>query len=128
VKQKQRLISGFHAMQSNFERSVYATHFFIILLLILFSNNLLAQDLKVLKGVITSEKGELLSGVTVQVKNTRLITQSNREGEYLLSKVPVNVSLIFSRLGFKDLSLELELISDKENIKNIIYNQLMKFI
>ena len=106
-------------MQSNFERSVYATHFFIILLLILFSNNLLAQDLKVLKGVITSEKGELLSGVTVQVKNTRLITQSNREGEYLLSKVPVNVSLIFSRLGFKDLSLELELISDKENIKNI---------
>ena len=120
MKQKQRLISGFHSMKSIFGRSVNATHFFIILLFGLFSNNLLAQDLTVLKGVITSEKGELLSGVTVQVKNTQLITQSNREGEYFLSKVPVNVSLIISRLGFKDLSLDFILNPDKENTQNIV--------
>jgi hypothetical protein len=120
VKQKQGLISAFHSKKSNFERLVSFLRILIFLLLILFSNILTAQDLTVIKGIITSEKGELLSGVTVQVKDTRLITQTNREGEYLLSKVPANVTLIFSRLGFKDLSLEFGLLSDKDNIQNIV--------
>lgn len=107
-------------MKSNFGELVNVACIFIFFLLILISNILSAQNLTVIKGVITSEKGELLTGVTVQVKNTRLITQTNRDGEYFLSKVPVNSNLIFSRLGFKDLSLEFELIVDKENIKNII--------
>ena len=120
MKQKQRLLSGVHAMKSIFGQLVNVAFIFIFFLLILISNILSAQNLTVIKGVITSEKGDLLTGVTVQVKNTRLITQTNRDGEYFLSKVPVNSSLIFSRLGFKDLSLEFELIVDKENIKNII--------
>ncbi len=120
MKQKQRLLSGFHSIKSNFGRLVNLARIFLFLLLVFFSNNLLAQYLTVIKGVITSEKGELLSGVTIQVKDTRLITQTNREGEYLLSKVPVYTTLIFSRLGYKDLSLELELLSDRDNIQNII--------
>ena len=120
VKQKQGLLSCFHAMKLNFGQLVMSACISFFLLLVFFSNNLQAQDLTVIKGVITSEKGELLSGVTVQVKNSRLITQTNREGEYFLSKVPINTTLIFSRLGFKDLSLEFELIVDKENVQNII--------
>ena len=85
-------------MKANIGRLVNVPHFFIILFLVLCSTNLYSQELTVLKGVITSDKGELLSGVTVQVKNTQLITQTNKEGEYLLSKVPVNISLLFSRL------------------------------
>ncbi len=73
-----------------------------------------------IKGVITSDKGELLNGVTVQVKNTRLITQTNREGEYSLSKVPFISTLLFSRLGYKDLQLEIGLLADRDNIHNII--------
>jgi hypothetical protein len=120
VNQKQRLIAGFHSMKANIGRLVNVPHFFIILFLVLCSTNLYSQELTVLKGVITSDKGELLSGVTVQVKNTQLITQTNKEGEYLLSKVPVNISLLFSRLGYRDLILDLKLISDKENTQNII--------
>ena len=120
VKQKHGLLSCFHAMKLNFGQLVMSACISFFLLLVFFTNNLQAQDLTVIKGVITSEKGELLSGVTVQVKNSRLITQTNREGEYFLSKVPINTTLIFSRLGFKDLSLEFELIVDKENIQNII--------
>lgn len=70
--------------------------------------------------MITSEKGELLSGVTIQVRNTRLITQTNREGEYVINGIPSNALLFFSRLGYKDLTLILGLLSNRENIQDII--------
>lgn len=81
--------------------------------------NVNAQELASLKGVISSENGELLSGVTVQIKNSRLITQTNREGEYSLSKIPVKSVLIVSRLGYKDISIEIELIPNQENVRDI---------
>ncbi len=91
-----------------------------ILSLFFIPEPLYSQEFGNIKGIITSEKGELLSGVTVQVKNTRLITQTNREGEYTLSKVPITATLLFSRLGFKDLQLDLGLIADKDNLQNIV--------
>lgn len=117
-KQKQPLI--FHSIKPNFRHFVALLRIFLFLPLLLFSNKIIAQDLTVIKGVITSENGELLIGVTIQVKDTRLVTQTNREGEYLLNNVPLNATLIFSRLGYKNLSLEFGLLSDKENIQNII--------
>ncbi|WP_143007752.1 TonB-dependent receptor [Daejeonella rubra] len=120
MKKKQRQLLIFHSIKPNFRYFVVLLRFFLFLPLLLFSNKIIAQDLTVIKGVITSEKGELLSGVTIQVKDTRLITQTNREGEYLLNKVPLNATLIFSRLGYKDLSLDFGLLSDKDNIQNII--------
>ena len=120
VKKKQRLLSGFDTKKSNWGRLIGLFRIFVFLYLSFFLNTLLAQELTVIKGVITSEKGELLSGVTIQVKDSRLITQTNRQGEYLLSKVPVNATLIFSRLGYKDLTLEFGLLADKDNIQNII--------
>jgi hypothetical protein len=93
--------------------------FSVFLLLFLITESLFAQDFGNIKGVITSERGELLSGVTIQVKNTRLITQTNREGEYYLSKVPISATIVLSRLGFKNLQLDIGLIADKDNIQNI---------
>lgn len=120
MKKKQRQALIFHSIKPNFRHFVVLLRIFLFLPLLLFSNKIIAQDLTVIKGVITSDKGELLSGVTIQVKDTRLVTQTNREGEYLLNKVPLNATLIFSRLGYKELSLEFGLLSDKENIQNII--------
>ncbi len=56
----------------------------------------------------------------MQVKNTRQITQTNREGQYNLSKVPIAATLLFSRLGYKDLQLDLGIIADIENIQNVL--------
>lgn len=92
----------------------------ILAILFFLTKTSFSQEFTSIKGIISSEKGDLLSGVTVQVKNLKLITQSNREGEYTISRIPVFATLIFSRLGYKDLSLDVGLIPDKENIQNII--------
>ena len=73
-----------------------------------------------MRGVITSASGELLAGATIRIKNTRLITQSDRMGEYVLNKVPLSCTISISRLGYKDLSLDLGLIPNQENIINIL--------
>ena len=93
--------------------------YFIVLLLILLSQESFAQGVTTLKGEVRSANGELISGVTVKVKNTRLITQSNKSGSYLFNSVPLKVALIFSRLGYKSLTLEAGLLSAQENIQDV---------
>lgn len=121
MKQENLSSAKFFAIKShrrwNHSCSFSIFSFFVLLFI---NESLLGQDFGSIKGAITSEKGELLNGVTVQVKSTRLITQTNREGEYNLSKVPIFATLLFSRLGYKDLQLDLGLIADRENIQNVI--------
>ncbi len=93
---------------------------FVLGVLLYSVNSAFAQELASIEGKTRSSKGELLSGVTIQVKNTRIFTQSNREGVYLIEKVPVNSILIFSRLGYKTLVLELGLITNIRNIQDVI--------
>jgi len=119
VKQENLSPAKFFAIKSH-RRWNHSLSVFSIFILLFIPVSIYAQDFGSIKGIITSEKGELLSGVTVQVKSTRLITQTNREGEFYLSKVPVSATLLFSRLGFKDLQLDLGLIADRENTQNII--------
>ena len=97
----------------------YLHQYFIVLLLILLGQASFAQGVTTLKGEVRSANGELISGVTVKVKNTRLITQSDRSGSYLFNSVPLKVALIFSRLGYKSLTLEVGLLSAQENIQNV---------
>jgi hypothetical protein len=120
LNQKQRQPIGFDSKKLIFFEVVSSVRKIIFSLLLLFSNIIVAQELTLIKGVITSEKGELLSGVTIKIKDSPFITQTNREGEYLFNKVPISGSLIFSRLGYKDLSLKFEFPSDKENVQNIV--------
>lgn len=99
---------------------IYVLHFIFFYFILLSPVNSLAQDQASLKGIISSENGELLSGVTVQIKNSRFITQTNRDGEYILTRVPVNSVITFSRLGYKDLTIEMVLIPNRENIRDVI--------
>ena len=78
-----------------------------------------AQELSLVTGTVRSSRGELLSGVTVQVKGSKYITQTDREGKYSISSVPLTISLTFSRLGFKTLTLELGLLASRENLQDV---------
>ena len=93
---------------------------FIIYLFLFPSIASFAQESTSLRGVITSANGELLAGATIRIKNTRLITQSDREGQYTLSNIPIFSTILISRLGYKDLSLDLGLIANRENTLNIL--------
>ncbi len=52
-------------------------------------------------GVVTNESGQSIPGVTVVVKGTTTGTVTDIDGNYFLSKVPANASLIFSFVGMK---------------------------
>lgn len=79
-----------------------------------------AQEQSTLKGIVKSEKGEVLNAVTIEVKSSNIIGQTNNNGEYLLKNVPINVSVNFSRIGFKSLSMDLKLLPDRENTLNVV--------
>lgn len=94
--------------------------FLFLIYFLVSTNTVFAQETASIKGVVSAINGELLAGATIRIKNTRLITQSGREGEYELNNVPLSSSILISRLGFKDLSLDLGLIANQENIVNIL--------
>ena len=73
---------------------------FILLLTILGGFITHAQDNTTVSGVVTDENGPL-PGVTVVVKGTSNGTTTNFDGEYSLSNVPSNGTLVFSFLGFE---------------------------
>ncbi|MBM3401527.1 MAG: TonB-dependent receptor [Bacteroidetes bacterium] len=121
VKQVNQSSAKHFAFQS-FRRGNYrlSVCFFSFILSFFLPKLAFNQDFGNIKGKITSEKGEVLIGVTLQIKNTSLITQTNREGEFFLSKVPLSSTLFFSRLGFKDFQIDFELVADKDNYLNIV--------
>lgn len=90
-----------------------------LVLALLFLNPAFGQDNSSIKGVVRSSKGELLSGVTVQVKGSKYITQTDKEGAYLINPVPLNITLSFSRLGYKTLVLDLGLLASRENVQDV---------
>lgn len=52
----------------------------------------------VVSGIVFNTLGEALAGVTVQLKNTNIVTTTDAEGKFEL-KVPENAILIFSFIG-----------------------------
>jgi TonB-linked SusC/RagA family outer membrane protein len=78
------------------------TMLFILLLSILTSfQNLNAQNLKQISGVVKDASGESIPGVSVTVKGTQKSTITNLEGVYSI-QVPENATtLVFSFIGMK---------------------------
>lgn len=72
----------------------------LIMLFVFTANVLLAQSGRV-SGVITSDRGEPLAGAFIMVEGTTTGVMSNADGHYTISAVKGN-TLIFSMLGFKD--------------------------
>ena len=74
-------------------------HAFFILIFLLYSWDIYAQDFAV-TGVVSDVKGELLSGVSVVIKGTSKGTTTDVNGKYFLS-VNDNSTLVFSFIGMK---------------------------
>jgi TonB-linked SusC/RagA family outer membrane protein len=60
--------------------------------------NLFQQELSV-TGVVRDETGMPISGVTVSVNGTNLVTKTDNEGRYKLDKVPSNSTVNFRMVG-----------------------------
>ena len=58
----------------------------------------MGQDVVSIKGIVRSSRGELLGGVNVHIKDLKLTAETDREGKYSFSAIPLNVTIIFSRL------------------------------
>ena len=120
MKQKKRSLSQYFYFKY-LDTDAGNFRFYVLLILCLsFSLTSYGQEVTRLKGIVRSSRGELLSGVNVQVKDSKLFIETDRDGSYLFNSLPLNVSLVFSRLGFQTLVLELGLISNQENIQDII--------
>jgi TonB-linked SusC/RagA family outer membrane protein len=76
-----------------------------------------------IKGIVTDKTGEALIGVTVSVKETPTIgTVTNLDGQYSLSQVPANATLVFSYVGMTTREVnvsgrtEINLVMDEASI------------
>jgi TonB-linked SusC/RagA family outer membrane protein len=59
------------------------------------------QQQPAVSGTVTDESGEPLPGVTVVVKGTTQGTISNADGEYSISNIPEDATLVFSFVGMR---------------------------
>jgi len=72
----------------------------VVALLLLSASQINAQqNLIKIKGKVTDEKGEVLVGVSVRVKNNTSATSTDKDGNYSLEAPPAAV-LVFSYVGF----------------------------
>ncbi len=62
-------------------------------------NNLTVQQQKAVSGTVTDESGQPLPGVTVLIKGTTQGTVTSVDGNYSISNVPVDGTMIFSFIG-----------------------------
>src|SRR5690606_12140456 len=64
------------------------------------------QQQKSITGTVTDEDGQPLPGVTVVIKGTTQGTVTNIDGNYSISGVPENATLVFSFVGMKTREIE----------------------
>lgn len=59
------------------------------------------QQLRTVSGKVTDKAGQPLPGVTVVIKGTAQGTVTNADGNYSLTNIPENATLVFSFVGMK---------------------------
>jgi TonB-dependent starch-binding outer membrane protein SusC len=64
-------------------------------------NDIIVQQQKTVSGAVTDKTGEPLPGVTVVVKGTTRGTVTNADGNYSLTNIPEDATLVFSFVGLK---------------------------
>ncbi|QKZ13180.1 TonB family protein [Spirosoma sp. KUDC1026] len=97
--------------------------FFIIgLLAHLLPATLLAQSdsLLLVRGKVSTSKGQPLTGAVVGVANTTKGTTTDQNGFYLLSNIPKTASLFFVYTGYK--STVKSLADEKESLDQLVVN------
>ena len=63
--------------------------------------DLMVQQQKSVSGTVTDESGQPLPGVTVVLKGTTQGTVTNADGEYTITNIPENATLVFSFVGIR---------------------------
>ena len=82
--------------------------FACVFLLSVFQQGVLAQKAAshVVGGTVTNEKGELLQGVVVEVKDTKTRTLTDASGKFSISIKDKNAVLVISYTGYTDKEVE----------------------
>ena len=103
-------------------------HFFLDklkrILLVVFTAGILGQAAfasdgmqNTINGIVTNEFDQALPGVTVVVKGTTQGTVTNSDGEYSLTDVPENATLVFSFIGMHTKEV---VVGDQTNINVVM--------
>ena len=88
--------------------------YFYSLLIALISSAIYSQT-AIIKGTVVEEgTGKSIPGVLVKVANTKLATQTDASGEFIIRNVPVGKQ----ELQFSDFTLETKIISDVDALKD----------
>jgi TonB-dependent starch-binding outer membrane protein SusC len=66
----------------------------------------LPQQQPAISGTVTDSSGQPLPGVTVVVKGTTQGTVTNADGNYSLTNIPEDATLVFSFVGMKTQEVE----------------------
>lgn len=69
------------------------------------------------KGTITDEIGEMLIGATVLIKGTNQSTITGMDGNYVLTNIPQNATLVFIAMSYEEKQIELK---TNQTILNVI--------
>ncbi len=90
--------------------------------------SIIAQQQLPVSGKVTDSSGAPLPGVTVIVKGTTQGTITDKDGNYSISKLPANATLVFSFVGMKtqeiqvlgSSSITVTLQEDAENLDEVV--------
>jgi len=88
--------------------------YFYSLLIVLISSAIYSQSAIINGTVVEEGTGKSIPGVLVKVLNTKLATQTDASGEFIIRNVPVGKQ----ELQFSDFTLETKIISDVDAIKD----------
>ncbi|OUN58464.1 SusC/RagA family TonB-linked outer membrane protein [Alistipes sp. An66] len=94
----------------------------LVLIFVLISFRLAAQEQFTVSGVVTDEKGAPMVGVTVLVKNTNIGRITGLKGEYKIT-VPKHAVLVFSYMGY---STEEKLVGTQTRIDVVLKEESQK--
>ena len=83
----------------------------------------ISTDTKLVKGIVTNEKGETMSGVTVLERGKNNGTSTNEKGEFSIKITSKKPTIIFSYTGFQ--ANELSVVPDMGLLK-VTLNQTVK--
>ena len=98
--------------QKNLFRRLMLTAFFAVSTLVLFAQS------NVISGVVTSsENGEPLIGVSIQVKGTSGGTITDLDGKFTIKPASENVVLVFSMVGMKTTELS---VKNKNSVRVVL--------
>ncbi|MEH6537334.1 MAG: TonB-dependent receptor [Psychroserpens sp.] len=98
------------------------------LLFLLFTSLTFAQDVTVEGTVVDQTTGQPIPGVNVLVKDTAKGASTDFDGNFSISSVPINSTLVFSYIGYKNLEyvvtndnpINISLIEDAESLDEVV--------